>query len=319
YGQSERDLLGGVLTPGPFLGDCDGIGAGGDGGVRGGGGSSATGGPDGDGGTGISCRLGSSSDGDSAAALARASRTASEPIALFGRAYDKEDVAPSRNQQDSAFLAEGAVKRRRDWLLLRLVDDFLLITTSRERAVAFVRTMHDSRLTDPHGIRINKRKTLVNFDVTIPLVGERVATIPSGSGGSDSADGGGGGISGGGGGGGGSKAIVDGKRRSVEPMQPGAEAMPAAAATPAAATPLPGFYLAKRVDGAFPWAGLRFDTQTCAVLSNYERYAAVAMAATISADLGPRPGVALRQKMTRLLSQRCRGLLYDPAVNPPEV
>jgi telomerase reverse transcriptase len=50
-------------------------------------------------------------------------------------------------------------------LLLRLIDDFLLITTSKSHAQRFLTTMH-AGLPD-YGARVNPDKTLVNFEVTV--------------------------------------------------------------------------------------------------------------------------------------------------------
>lgn len=52
-----------------------------------------------------------------------------------------------------------------DCLLLRLIDDFLLITTDQPKAARFVETMH--RGVPEYGVAVNARKTLVNFDLTI--------------------------------------------------------------------------------------------------------------------------------------------------------
>lgn len=52
-----------------------------------------------------------------------------------------------------------------DCLLLRLIDDFLLITTDKNKACRFVRTMH--RGVPEYGVSVNPAKTLVNFDLTI--------------------------------------------------------------------------------------------------------------------------------------------------------
>lgn len=50
-------------------------------------------------------------------------------------------------------------------LLLRLIDDFLLITTSRPKAIRFVKTMQ-AGIPD-YGVTVNPAKTLVNFDMSI--------------------------------------------------------------------------------------------------------------------------------------------------------
>jgi telomerase reverse transcriptase len=50
-------------------------------------------------------------------------------------------------------------------LLLRLVDDFLLITTEPSHAKRFLQIMHDGL--PAYGVRISPDKTLVNFEVSI--------------------------------------------------------------------------------------------------------------------------------------------------------
>lgn len=51
-------------------------------------------------------------------------------------------------------------------LLLRLIDDFLLVTLDKSKAVRFVETMH--RGLPDYGVQVNPKKTLVNFDMDIP-------------------------------------------------------------------------------------------------------------------------------------------------------
>jgi telomerase reverse transcriptase len=50
-------------------------------------------------------------------------------------------------------------------LLLRLTDDFLLITTDRVHAKRFLQVMHDGL--PEYGVNVNPDKTLVNFEVAI--------------------------------------------------------------------------------------------------------------------------------------------------------
>ena len=50
-------------------------------------------------------------------------------------------------------------------LLLRLIDDFLLITTESSHAKRFLQVMHDG--VPEYGVRVNPDKTLVNFEATI--------------------------------------------------------------------------------------------------------------------------------------------------------
>lgn len=53
----------------------------------------------------------------------------------------------------------------KDSLLLRLIDDFLFMTTRKEEAVEFLQTMHDG--IKEYGIRVNPAKSLANFDVNV--------------------------------------------------------------------------------------------------------------------------------------------------------
>ena len=50
-------------------------------------------------------------------------------------------------------------------ILLRLIDDFLLITTNKSHATTFLQIMHDG--IEKYGVNINPAKSLVNFKVNI--------------------------------------------------------------------------------------------------------------------------------------------------------
>lgn len=50
-------------------------------------------------------------------------------------------------------------------LLLRLIDDFLLITTNRRHAKRFLKVMHEGL--PEYGVTVNPYKTLVNFEVAV--------------------------------------------------------------------------------------------------------------------------------------------------------
>ncbi|KHN99861.1 telomerase reverse transcriptase [Metarhizium album ARSEF 1941] len=52
-----------------------------------------------------------------------------------------------------------------DCLLMRLIDDFLLITLDKSKAVRFLETMHQG--VPEYGVQVSPGKTLVNFDVQI--------------------------------------------------------------------------------------------------------------------------------------------------------
>ncbi len=63
-------------------------------------------------------------------------------------------------------------------LLLRLIDDFLLITTDRAKAARFVTTMHAGL--PEYGVQVSPDKSLVNFDLAIG--GAAVPTTAKGAG-----------------------------------------------------------------------------------------------------------------------------------------
>lgn len=50
-------------------------------------------------------------------------------------------------------------------MLLRFIDDFLYLSTSREHATAFTRRMYQGF--PEHGCAVNKKKTLINFELAI--------------------------------------------------------------------------------------------------------------------------------------------------------
>ncbi|OAA61230.1 telomerase reverse [Niveomyces insectorum RCEF 264] len=64
-----------------------------------------------------------------------------------------------------------------DCLLLRLIDDFLLITTNEAKAARFVQVMHRGH--PRYGVAVNPNKTLVNFRLTVD--GHDVARLPPGA------------------------------------------------------------------------------------------------------------------------------------------
>ena len=68
------------------------------------------------------------------------------------------------NDMEKTHFAE--LTRDPDSLLLRWVDDFLLITPRKRLAVEFLNTMHAG--IPEYGCRINQNKTLINFDAVAP-------------------------------------------------------------------------------------------------------------------------------------------------------
>lgn len=72
-------------------------------------------------------------------------------------------------QRVLAFLQDG------ESLLLRLIDDFLLITINRDTATLFVQTMH--RGLPEYGLKVKEDKSKVNFDVQVD--GRVVSRLPA--------------------------------------------------------------------------------------------------------------------------------------------
>ncbi|EGO53691.1 hypothetical protein NEUTE1DRAFT_19417, partial [Neurospora tetrasperma FGSC 2508] len=73
--------------------------------------------------------------------------------------------------------SQGGISRDGNTLLMRLIDDFLLITTSRSKARRFVEVMH--RGFAEYGVSVSAQKSLVNFDVCVD--GTRVSNLRRGS------------------------------------------------------------------------------------------------------------------------------------------
>lgn len=66
----------------------------------------------------------------------------------------------------------------KDCVLMRLIDDFILITTDKFQAERFVTVMHGG-LPD-YGVRVSEKKTMVNFNMTVE--GEMVCKVANGAG-----------------------------------------------------------------------------------------------------------------------------------------
>lgn len=62
-------------------------------------------------------------------------------------------------------------------VLLRLIDDFLLITTRKDHAERFLKLMHDG--IEKYGVKVNPAKTLVTFDATVN--GSRLPRLAGGT------------------------------------------------------------------------------------------------------------------------------------------
>ena len=50
-------------------------------------------------------------------------------------------------------------------ILLRLIDDFLLITTNKNHAQQFLQIMHDG--IEKYGVKVNPKKSMVNFEIIV--------------------------------------------------------------------------------------------------------------------------------------------------------
>lgn len=65
-----------------------------------------------------------------------------------------------------------------DCLLLRLIDDFFLVTTDKTKAVRFVEVLHEG--VPEYGVVVNPKKSLVNFNLAIN--GQQIRKLESGKG-----------------------------------------------------------------------------------------------------------------------------------------
>ena len=82
-------------------------------------------------------------------------------------------------EREPAASSSAAADGKPDYLLMRLIDDFLLVTTSRARAEAFLRVLH--RGVPEYGVAVKPEKSLANFAVTIdgrPVPRCDAATFP---------------------------------------------------------------------------------------------------------------------------------------------
>ncbi|KAF5723392.1 telomerase reverse transcriptase [Fusarium mundagurra] len=94
-------------------------------------------------------------------------------LVKIGKKYYRQKIGIPQGSVLSSFLcnyfyADLEVKhldflRSPDCLLLRLIDDFLLITQDQEKAIKFVNAMHMGF--PEYGVAVNPTKTMVNFDM----------------------------------------------------------------------------------------------------------------------------------------------------------
>eukprot|EP00955_Chlamydomonas_euryale_P009088 97304-Chlamydomonas_euryale.AAC.1 len=156
--------------------------------------------------------------------------------------------------------------------MMRLVDDFLFVTTSRAAAEAVVGRMHNGF--PEYGLSINPQKTQLNFDMTLP--GAAATNMHA-------ADGG------------------------AEP-----EPRPRQCASPAATAPAAGRLLRNVwVDGAgrafVRWCGLLLNACTMEVQADYTRYCGQHVATSLSVPLTQQPGAQLVMKMAQFMRPKVGG------------
>ncbi|GLI71540.1 hypothetical protein VaNZ11_016772 [Volvox africanus] len=221
-------------------------------------------------------------------------------------------------------------------LLMRLIDDFFIVTTSRTAAEAIARRLREGFLED-YGCVINPGKTqLANFQLpsadqppTAAALDPRYGELPApqeqqnrnlGSGARVR----GGGAEGGAGvdsrtasalGSGAATAAGDGERSvHVVPLGGGGDGCAD-----------PGF----KGDGAcnlwqsrdgrryVRWCGLLFNVATLEVQADYSRYCGVHIRTTMSVPADAHPGRQLAAKMCQYLRPKAHALLLDTSINAP--
>ena len=82
-------------------------------------------------------------------------------VNLFYGQLEAEVLGWQQQQQQQ----ESSTSQPRDYLLMRLIDDFLLVTTSRARAESFLQVLH--RGVPEYGVVVKPEKSLANFSACV--------------------------------------------------------------------------------------------------------------------------------------------------------
>ena len=215
-----------------------------------------------------------------------------------------------------------------DTLLMRLVDDFLLITPDRSVAMNFLRTMH--RGVEDYGCRINTTKTKTNFSPRRADAGNPpLANILQGSAAAPST------LSG-------SSMMhcfdahhLNSSERDHE-SRSGTEEWPREWSSDLCDVPLrdasekantPSTEKAAHVDDAqpsvqadsiklwMPWCGILVNTRSLETRVDVMRYKGGYINETITTELSANPGVSLANKLAFFIRVKVHPLLYDPVIN----
>lgn len=164
--------------------------------------------------------------------------------------------------------------------MLRLVDDFLIITTSRAAAESILQKMHDGF--PEYGCTINPHKTRLNFDAAVGCTTAHVATGAAA------------GAAAGGAAAGPSRTHIAGDTGAITGAATGAAAAGAAAA--AAGAGGGGMALPRSVwraaDGSefIKWCGLLINAATLEIQADYTRYSGQHIATSLTLPTGRNTG-----------------------------
>lgn len=203
-----------------------------------------------------------------------------------------------------------------DTLLMRLVDDFLLITPDQSVAMNFLRKMH--RGVEDYGCRVNTTKTKTNFSPRRADAGKPpLSSILQGSAAAPSA------MSGTM-----KPSSVDESRAAYssdsecrsDVEQSFSEILGEMAKATSGRTAVDEDAAHSRVQADsiklwMPWCGILVNTRTLETRVDVMRYAGGYVNETITTELSANPGVSLVNKLAFFIRVKVHPLLYDPAIN----
>ena len=195
-------------------------------------------------------------------------------------------------------------------LLMRLVDDFLMVTTDRSVAMGFLRTMHHG--VQDYGCRINATKTKTNFNprraavnqAPLPTVLQGSAAAPSSASEVEN-------------------TIPNTTYSSVEdPTSTIGSADSVGCSDDDGGAGAGGIVLdahlllpTEAIQTWMPWCGILINTRTLETRVDIMRYSGGFVNETVTLELSAQPGTSLKNKLGFFMRVKCHPLLYDPAIN----